>query len=310
MDRRTIVRFAPDGRFEGTIGASGDGPGEFALPGAIVVLPGDTLLAVGDINRRILELFVLPSGRFRGEVTLPGQDLSSWWEFPGGEAEFALHMSPGMLGRWHLGDSAVASVGTLPAELLAHPEQVITHGRPAAVTTASGLAIFYPAEPRLLLIDGNGNVRGTVRLPAARRVGEPTTLLTAPAAGRSAGPPKLTPASSADGAQRRADGSVLLAHLDVDRIVGPDGKIRMGDFRLWVSLLRPDLSAACVDGLVPVTTDIPPVPVFRGDTIFVLGRRVLDDGKVRSVVYAFDVGSAGCDWIPTGGVISEGAGER
>lgn len=303
VDRRTVVRFAPDGRFAGTIGTRGDGPGEFELPGAIVVLPGDSVLVVGDVNRRALHLFSLPSGKFRTQVALPGQDLSSWWEFHDGGAEFALHMSAGVLGRWRLGDSAVTAIGALPTELLAHPGEVITHGRPAAITTDSGIALFAPAEPRLLLLDDNGRVRGSIRLPAARRVGEPATLLAAPPADRSAGPPRLTPASSADGATRMADGSILLVHLDIDRVVGSDGKTQMGNFHPWVTLLRSDLSATCVDGRVPVTTDIAPVPSFRGDTMFVLTRGVLDDGKVRTVAYAMRVDPQGCDWIATGGIV-------
>ena len=310
IDRRTVVRFAPDGRFEGTIGAPGDGPGEFELPGAIMVLPGDSVLAVGDVNRRTLQLFSLPSGKFRRQVALPGQDLSSWWEFHDGEAAFALHMSAGLLGRWKPGDSAVAPIGALPAELSSHPGEVITHGRPAAVTTDSGLSIFYPAEPRLLLLDGDSRVRGAVRIPAARRLGEPTSLLATSPAGRSGGPPRFTPASSADGATRLADGSILLVHLDMDRVAGPDGKGSPGNFRLWVTLVRADLSAACVDGRVPILTDIAPVPIFRGDTMFVLTRGVLDDGKVRTVAYALGVDRQKCEWIPSGGIVAEGAGPR
>ena len=49
-------------------------------------------------------------------------------------------------------------------------------------------------------------------------------------------------------------------------------------------------------------TDVPPIPAFRGDTMFVLARQVQADDTVRSVVYGFTFDAAGCDWVPTGGL--------
>ncbi len=45
-ERNRIAEYGPEGRFRGTIGGPGEGPGEFRLLRAFSVLPGDSILAV------------------------------------------------------------------------------------------------------------------------------------------------------------------------------------------------------------------------------------------------------------------------
>lgn len=301
-DRGKVSQFDRSGAFIGTFGQHGTGPGEFELPGVVMVLPGDSILAVDDVNRRRLQLFRIRNRDPVREVLTVSQDLGANWLFDGDTARFALHVAPQLLGQWVLGDSVTTGNGTLPTRLLSEPGALMRHGRSTLVRTDLGLAVSLPTVSGLMLLDSNGTERGVVRVPAARRLGEPADLLERLAKqGRGPGA-RTVIASSADGAHRLSSGAILLVHLDMARegMAGTSG--RFGKFRMFVSIVRPDLSAACVDAQVPVESDVGPMPVFRGDTMFVLSRRVTSSEKVRSVVYAVTFDDAECQWIPTGGL--------
>ena len=301
-DRGKVSQFDRSGAFIGTFGQHGTGPGEFELPGVVMVLPGDSILVVDDVNRRRLQLFRIGDRRPVREVLAVSQDLGANWLFDGDTARFALHVSPQLLGAWVIGDSVSTGSGTLPARLLAAPGALMRHGRSTLVRTDLGLAVFLPTVGGLMLLDSNGSERGVVRLPAARRLGEPEDLLARVATQGRAPGDRAVIASSADGAHRLSSGAILLVHLDMAKegMAGTSG--RFGNFRLFASILRPDLTAACVDAEIPVTSDVAPIPVFHGDTMFVLARRVTSTDKVRSLVYAVTFDDTGCQWIPTGGL--------
>jgi hypothetical protein len=301
--QRRIFRFDRGGRTSGRIGGPGSGPGEFDVPGVVQVLPGDSLLAVVDISRRALQLFALPSGRYLRQVTLPAQDVGGNWEVQGGMVRFALHMSPAVVGSWRMTDDSAHGSGATPTALMQAPFAEMAHGRSDLVTTDSGPALLLPTEPGLLLLDAHDAVRGLVRIPVARRRGEPADLFERMAKmGRDPG--GFIPfASSADGVHRLSDGAILVAHLDMDRASGTAMSRGYGGFRLYLSVIAPDLASACVDGEVTIPTDVPPVPRFSGDTVYFLARVTGADDEVRSVLYALRVDRAGCEWVPTGGVV-------
>ena len=295
MTQRTIFRFDRGGRRSG--------PGEFDVPSVVEVLPGDSLLAVFDITRRALQLFALPSGRFLRQVALPGRDVGSNWEVQGDIVRFALQLSPAAIGTWRLPEDSVHTGGATPTALMQDPYAMMAHGRSDLATTDSGPVLLLPTEPGLLLLDAHDGIRGLVRIPVARRRGEPADLFERMAKmGRDPG--GFIPfASSADGVHRLSDGAILVAHLDMDRGSGTAMSRGYGGFRLYLSVLAPDLATACVDGEVTIPTDVPPVPRFAGDTVYFLARVTGADDEVRSVLYALRAARARCEWIPTGGVV-------
>lgn len=304
MSERTVLRFDREGRSGGRIGAPGSGPGEFDLPGVVQVLPGDSLLAVIDVNRRALQLFSLPSGRFLRQVGLPGRDVGSNWESRDGVVRFGLHISPSAVGTWAIAEDSAKAGGATPTALMQNPFAGMAHGRSDLATTDSGPALLIPTEPGLLILDARDAVRGLVRIPVARRRGEPADLFERMARmGREPG--AFIPfASSADGVHRLLDGSMLVAHLDMDRASGSATSRGFGGFRLYLSVLSPDLATACVDGEVTIPTDVPPIPRFAGDTVYFLSRRTGAEDQVRSVVYALRLDKTRCEWVPTGGIVA------
>lgn len=302
MTQHAVLHYSAEGRFLGKIGKEGSGPGEFELPGSVQLLPGDTLLAVGDINRRMMQLFSLPSGRFVRQVRLQSQDIGTNWEFDGDAARFAMHLVPSAVATWRFADDTVVATGATPAALLRDPYAGMAHGRSDLARSDSGTVLFLPTEPGLLLLDTHDSTRGLVRIPVARRRGEPEDLFERMAAmGRDPG--GFTPfASAAVGGHRLGDGGILVAHLDLDRAPGDSPNRGYGGYRLYFSVVRADLSAACVDAEFPLETDVVPIPRFRGDTAFILTRRVVGD-EVEARLSAIRVETMGCDWLPTGGLV-------
>ena len=69
--------------------------------------------------------------------------------------------------------------------------------------------------------------------------------------------------------------------------------------KTWVGILSPDLSQACVDTLVPHDFEIRPMETFRGDTLFVLDRRIDDSEKLQTWILMYLVSDEDCDWMST-----------
>ena len=69
--------------------------------------------------------------------------------------------------------------------------------------------------------------------------------------------------------------------------------------KVWVGVLSPDLSQACVDTLVPCDFEIRPMETFRGDTLFVLDRRIDDSEELQTWILMYLVSDEGCEWLST-----------
>ena len=67
--------------------------------------------------------------------------------------------------------------------------------------------------------------------------------------------------------------------------------------KVWVGILSPDLSKACVDTPVPRDFEIRSMETFRGDTLFVLERRIDDAEKLQTWILMYLVSDEGCDWL-------------
>jgi hypothetical protein len=302
MTRRALLHFDQTGAPKASIGRGGAGPGEFELPGSVVVLPGDSVVGAYDINKQLLTLFRADDGKYLREVRLNSRDAGSHWGWSHDTAYIPLHMGQHLVGIWSLHDSSATSVAALPPEMSADPGLVIRHGRPGLAISDSGLLLLLPSRPGVLVVDRDGSTIGTVSVPAARRKGEPTNLGALERRANPAEPPKKIAGSSTAGMARLSNGDLILAHLDMEISADGGSSVRFTDFKLYLSVLRADLSAACVDALVPVSGDVPLVPVFNGDTVFVLTREVGAGDQVTSTLRSFTLDLSGCTWIPTGGI--------
>lgn len=69
--------------------------------------------------------------------------------------------------------------------------------------------------------------------------------------------------------------------------------------KVWVGVLSPDLKKACVDAPVPRDFEIRPMETFRGDTLFVLDRRIDDTEKLQTWIVMYLVSDEECEWLST-----------
>ena len=298
LARRQVQQFAADGRFERIIGRPGSGPGEFNAPAALAVIRHDSILVVTDGVLRRLLYFHLPDGKYLGAVDLPTQSTGTEWTERGDTIVFASQEAPRpLIARWIWGTDTVTDLAPLPPYELAHLGAFIGHGRPDVVPTDSGYVLTLPTRNGVVVADRLGQITRSVEVPALRRRGISPAIMArehAAALERKV----LLAGSATDGLHRLPSGEWVLVHADAD-FIGEPPQGRWGNNRLWVSILSPDLRRACVDARVPLASDVPQVPAFRGDTLFVLSRTVTDSADVRDVLYGVGISDAGCDWIPT-----------
>ncbi len=300
IQQARLFQFSHDGRLVRIIGARGEGPGEFTLPGVIHVLPDDTTLVVIDVNARRGSLFSLVSGNFLGQFSTTFPDVGAEWTLARDTVFMAVNAAPSLLAVWPSGTDSATTAGTLPPDLLTTISDRISYGRSEVVVDDSLVLALIPTRPGLDVYTRQFRYRGLVPLAAVRRKGEPASLREAARAlGRN---DDQSLASSVVGLHRVSSGALVAAHLDMTVRRMGEANYQPDNFVLYVSLISADLHRACIDGIVPMRTDVAPIPVFRGDTMFVLTRRVESDDKVRSVMRAFVIDPADCDWVPTGGI--------
>lgn len=305
-----IVQFDRAGRLVRVMGRRGHGPGEFIRISSIGLLAGDSLLAAVDARRGRIVVFGLKDGGVRREVVLrapfyPDQQ----WVVRGDTV-----VMPGKLDKqpfttwitttdsvWHWG-SAPAIYGT---SLAAYSQG----GEPSIAPHDGGWLALFPADPSLYLLNREGEAVGRVVPPADRRLGVPSDVAAQVAAiAKTEG--FHFAASLALAIRRLKSGQYLVVYLDADTELLPNvydpssGGIGVAysNVRYWVTLLSPDLSRACVDGLVPLQVDNILAPFFRDDTLYFVARRVDGADHLRSVLYSYRIVEADCRWVPTGGV--------
>lgn len=300
MSNSRIVRFDSQGALVGVYGKRGAGPGELDLPSAIGMIADDSILAVFDVNLRRMSLFDVRTNLYLRRLAFSAQDIGQNWTEIGDTVFFPVHLGPSLIGAWVRQNDSILGLGHLPLRLNQAMPVYVRSGRSDAVVGDSGFVVLLPTEPGLYLLDSSGHPTGRVRIPSVRRRGEPPDLVERQLAELRAkhfGPI----GSSSASLHQLSNGELAIVHYDVD-FVGRYPAGRFENFRLYASLVSRDRSLACVDGLLPVGGTDPTFPIFVGDSMFILIRRVTPDDQVTSTVYNIRVSDVGCDWISTGGI--------
>lgn len=307
MSNSHVLQFDARGNLIRTIGRKGQGPGEFEGPGMNGLVENGRTLAVFDVSSGRMHLMRTDSGSFMRSFMVPGNNIGMNWTLAGDTVLFAMTLSPGLLVRWVLDGDSITTLGKTPQRLLDEPMTVLQHGRAEVARSDRGMVALLQTEPGLQLLDAEGKETGFITIPSRRRRGEPSDLVAKAKAEQAKGMAGLAPVGSAVvGLRRLSNGMLATLMLDVDQIANPTenrpGTQLFGNFRIWASLVKPDLSAACVDAPVPVTSDVVPLPFFSGDTLWVLSRQTGAGDSVQTKVNGFLLDDGGCDWIESGGI--------
>jgi hypothetical protein len=295
-----VLRYAPVGRVLSVIGKKGQGPGELGNASTLILVERDTVLAVLDQSSRRISLFDARSSAYLRSVKVPVTIVGQAWSWKGDTAFFAVHGSPWFLASWSLDSDSVALFSPVPSRFLSAGLFYIIYGRPEAIRTDSGFIVQIPTEPGVHVFNLDGVPVGQVALPASRRLGTPPDLIEDHKRLQRSGQKFQFLASAPYGMQVLSSGHIAVLQVDLE-VLRPPPNPEFGNFRLFVSLLSPDLSQACVDAELPFKTDATPAPIFVGDTIIALSRLITEENRVRNVIHAFRISPENCDWVPTGG---------
>jgi len=206
------------------------------------------------------------------------------------------------LTRWRPATDEFASFGTLPAEYLASAES--DNWSYAASFRLSSLAFSrgrfvqgWSGMDEMFVLNTRGEVVDTADVPVVRRKGVPPDFRERIDVDLLPFREVLESSSHLRQLFARPGGGFVFTHHDQTALRMEPMPVLTA--KVWVGVLSPDLSQACVDTLVPRDFEIRPMETFRGDTLFVLDRRIDDSEKLQTWILMYLVSDEGCEWLST-----------
>ena len=201
------------------------------------------------------------------------------WQYPGDEIDHLVRL-PGPYMRSAAGTRELASVFPY-VSVLAWSDTMVT-----GISAHSGL----------FLSDWQGRVFDTLAVPVARRRGVPPQFrefVESPGTGFK---DIMEATSTLELLARSRDGRVMVVHHD-PLVDGEPPTLNITNL-IYTSVISAGLGEACVDGLVPLVTELRPVQTVVEDTLFVLDRSLSKDGAgVETWVRLYTIDTAQCDWV-------------
>ncbi len=294
-----LLRFRRDGSLMLVYGRPGEGPGEFrGGPGVPMVLDDSTVAAQTTRSRRV-NIF----DRNTGVVNFPalagitppvviGEDV--WM------TDFELQRETSVT-RWRPATDEFASIGGLPKEYVASLStdnwSYASLFRIGSLAYADGRFVQgWSGLDEMFVLNLRGEVVDTAAIPVARRKGVPADLRERIDIEHMPGREQLEGSSRLRQLFPRAGGGLLFTHHDQTALRMEPMPVLTA--KTWVGILSPDFEKACVDTPVPRDFEIRPMETFRGDTLFVLDRRIDDSEKLHRILM-YLVSDEGCDWLST-----------
>lgn len=296
VDARTpkVLRFDEEGELVQRYGREGEGPGEFKNPLAAFPFGDDEIIVfswdppAAQIYRRsyggFVDRYALDSP-IRG-VALQGRNVwLSGIRFS--DTTSARHRT--------LGSKTDAAVTFIP--------QVFREGGPLG-----GIFSLVPIEAwqdtllmgfepldRFFLVNSEGQVLDSLRIPASRRRGTPEDPLGVvdETLRQGAYPEVFGVLSSLRAIHRRSDGSTLLVYLDHNAGAPPVAS------RVFVTVLSRDRRQVCLDAPVRLDADASPAVGFAGDDLLVL-EQVLVGTEAVPILKRYEVDTSKCEWTAVG----------
>ena len=299
-----VLRFGRDGRLMLVYGRPGEGPGEFRGGLGVPVILDDSTISVQSTQSRRANIFDRNTGETRRVVPFPALAGITPAVVVGGDVwmtDFELSRKTSLT-RWRPATDQFESFGILPAEYLASSES--DNWSYAATFRLSSLAYSgrrfvqgWSGMDEMFVLNMRGEVVDTADVPVVRRKGVPADL-------RERIDIELIPFREVlENSSRlrqlfaRGDGGFLFTHHDQTALKMEPMPVLTA--KVWVGILSSDLSSACVDAPVPRDFEIRPMETFRGDTLFVLDRRIDHNEKLQTWIRMYLISDEECDWLST-----------
>ena len=299
-----VLRFGRDGRLMMVYGRPGEGPGEFRGGLGVPVILDDSTVAVQSTQSRRANIFNRNTGETRRVLTFPALAGITPAVVIGGDVwmtDFELRRRTS-LSRWRRATDEFESFGILPAEYLASAESdnwsyaatfrlsSLAHSRGQFVQGWSGM-------DEMFVLNMRGEVVDTADVPVVRRKGVPADLRERIDIEVIPFREVLENSSQLRQLFVRPEGGFLFTHHDQTALKMEPMPVLTA--KVWVGILSSDLETACVDALVPREFEIRPMETFRGDTLFVLDRRIDDSERLQTWILMYLVSDEQCDWLST-----------
>jgi len=299
-----LLRFGRDGRLMLAYGRPGEGPGEFRGGPRVPMVLDDSTVAAQTTKSRRLNVFDRNTGDTRRVVPFPalagitppvviGPDV--WM------TDFEVRRETSLT-RWRPTTDEFSSLGGLPEEYVASLGSdnwsYATLFRIASLAFSDGRFLQgWSGLDEMFILNMRGEVVDTADIPVARREGVPTDLRERIDIERIPFRERLENSSRLRQLFPRPSGGFVFTHHD--QVALQMEPMPVLTAKVWVGVLSPDLSRACVDTLVPRDFEIRPMETFRGDTLFVLDRRIDDSEKLQTWILMYLVSDEECDWLST-----------
>lgn len=298
-----ILRYERDGKLRQFYGRPGDGPGEFRSISTAFVL-GDSVVVGAGNRRNLLQLFSKHDGTslgaqsFSGRVGMGGVSVvDQGVVFPTRDP------ANGMIAAvWRYPETAIDYVVPLPA-----PYQRSLEGRGRFAAFQSFGSVVAWSDTLLSGMSGlneiylstlDGVLLDTLLLPNTTRRGVPPNVQEVfdDLQSFSSMTEMFEAASSMYGLYRMSDGSTVVLHHDSTL----DGELPAGNItsEVYLSIIAPDRTTACVDAPVPYSNELRPVHTVARDTLFLLDRRLNEaEDDLLTWIRAYRIDMSGCTWL-------------
>lgn len=287
--QKRVWLLGPDGRLIKSFGAQGEGPGELLLLGTPLFL-GDTMVAVADNRRRLIEVFHRETAGFERQAESPGIVYDGVWR-DGVAWLGALDRASGKgVARWDTRTDSITRIVALPERYSLSQQWAGMNTLVSVDEWRDTLFVGFSGENTVLVADTSGAVLQLVDVPRVRRRGVPTDILLQL---KSVTPAKAFELSSALFALHRLPtGELALVHYDQH----VDGRHLIAD--AYVSVISADRSSACVDGMLPVRRHSQPAVAWRGDDLVVVEQVVVESTRAVTIARTYEIRLDECDWFP------------
>lgn len=292
--RSEVLIFDRSGGIRRRLGRSGPGPGEFTALGPAFAM-GDSMIGAVDYGKGAIQLFRTITGNFVRSRSLDAMPLYVV------DADHAILFGAisrvkrkGVV-RWDLRRDSMDYLVELPLPYRRNRQLAETWPMTAAVPRQGRFVVGFGADPAVMIIDTAGEVQDSFEIPVRKRRGVPSDLerLVDPTFDMEQGK-LLAMTSVLLSVGALSDGSLVFVHFD------PQVQGRTAVAAGYVTVVAPDLSRACVDGVLQADDEPIPVLRFRGDTLFAIRQRVDSTSRASSAIVGYLIDTKGCRWVTVG----------
>jgi hypothetical protein len=288
-----VLRFSAGGRLLRPYGRRGDGPGELRDPGAVEVAGSEVVVV--DVGAHRLTRFRREDGAFLGTVRFRGV-LTSIQPSNGrlwlGGLDLERNTS---LASWTPGQREVRAMGTVPAEFAQSAPLAGIYTGAEVAAWGDTVLVGYEGLNRMTLFRTDGVPIRTLRVPVRARKGEMPNVVRAME--HLDFPAQFSANSVLFRLARLPGGNLALVHYDQQI----DGSLITA--RVFLTVLSPDFSRACVDREIPVSRDAQPYTAFHGDTLYIVQQAVRGD-RASAYVDRYHIDERACPGVGAGPLAS------